>query len=65
MIRLLLHLVALLVVTTTRSQAREQYFLLNYSTSLNAPQQAQDMMSHVRDTFGAANRASRRWSWNG
>jgi hypothetical protein len=38
---------------------REQYLLLNYSTSLNAPQQAQDMMSYVRDTFGEANRTSR------
>jgi beta-glucosidase len=38
---------------------REQYLLLNYSTLLNAPQQAQDMMSYVRETFGEANRTSR------
>ncbi len=38
---------------------RDQYLLLNYSTSLQAPKQAQDMMSYVRDTFGSANRTSR------
>lgn len=37
----------------------EQYLLLNYSASLNSAQQAQDMMSYVRDTFGAANETSR------
>jgi lysophospholipase L1-like esterase len=36
-----------------------QYLLLNYSASLQAAQQAQDMMSYVRETFGAANRTSR------
>jgi lysophospholipase L1-like esterase len=40
-------------------QPREQYLLLNYSTSLTALQQARDMMSYVRDTFGEANRTSR------
>ena len=39
--------------------AQDQHLLLNYSTSLNAPQQTQDMMSYVRDTFGEANRKSR------
>jgi hypothetical protein len=40
-------------------QAREQYLLLNYSTSLTALQQARDMMGYVRGTFGEANRRSR------
>jgi len=39
--------------------AQDQHLLLNYSTSLNAPQQTQDMMSYVRETFGEANRKSR------
>jgi beta-glucosidase len=44
---------------TAQANTRTQYLLLNYSTSLHAPQQAQDMMSYVRDTFGEANRTSR------
>lgn len=38
---------------------RKQYLLLNYSTSLQTPHQAKDMMSYVRDTFGEANGTSR------
>ena len=37
---------------------KEQYLLLNYSTSLSAPNQAAEMMTYVRDKFGAANRTS-------
>ena len=58
MLRLLASIVAMLLWSTACAQAREQYLLLNYSTSLNVPQQAQDMMSYVRDTFGEANRKS-------
>jgi hypothetical protein len=43
-----------------RTAARDaQYLLLNYSTSLAAPKQAEEMMTYVRDKFGAANAASR------
>lgn len=57
--RLLLHLALVLLAAAPFAQARDQYLLLNYSTSLHAPQQAQDMMGYVRDKFGAANRTSR------
>lgn len=56
MLRLLL---AVSLFASLPLQARDQHLLLNYSTSLNAPQQTQDMMSYVRDRFGEANRKSR------
>jgi hypothetical protein len=59
MLRRLFQIIVLLALAAAHAQAREQYLLLNYSTALNAPQQAQEMMRYVRDTFGAANRGSR------
>jgi platelet-activating factor acetylhydrolase IB subunit beta/gamma len=47
------------LTAAAKPQTREQYLLLNYSTSLHTPNQAQDMMRYVRDNFGAANRESR------
>lgn len=47
------------LATAPQARARPQYLLLNYSTSLHAPHQAQDMMDYVHGTFGAASRASR------
>jgi lysophospholipase L1-like esterase len=44
---------------TAKPKRTSQYLLLNYSTSLAAARQTHDMTSYVRDTFGAANRASR------
>ncbi len=35
-----------------------KHLLLNYVTSISQPQQAEQMMTYVRDTFGEANRAS-------
>lgn len=52
---MLLHLTLSL---TLSAGDREHFLLLNYSTSLHAKRQAQDMMSYVRDKFGAANRTS-------
>ncbi len=52
-------IIAILLAALPGLQARDQYLLLNYSTALNSPQQAQDMMSYVRETFGTANRYSR------
>jgi hypothetical protein len=59
MLRQLFHIIAALALAPPLVHAREQYLLLNYSTALNSPHQAPEMMSYVRETFGAANRASR------
>lgn len=45
--------------TARRSPEDTQYLLLNYSTAVDAPHQAREVMGYVRDTFGAANEASR------
>jgi hypothetical protein len=47
------------VIAAIKPRIREQYLLLNYSTSLHASSQAQEMMGYVRDTFGAASQKSR------
>jgi len=57
--RLAFLIASVLLAVAPVVQARDQYLLLNYSTSLHTPKQAQDMMGYVRDTFGAANHASR------
>ncbi len=38
--------------------AADHYLLLNYSTSIDTKTQASEMMTYVRDKFGAANNAS-------
>ena len=44
--------------TAATRRLKEHYLLLNYSTSIDRPKQADEMMNYVHDTFGAANRAS-------
>jgi hypothetical protein len=51
-------ILGLLVLLTLEARGRETYLLLNYSTSLSTPNQTREMMSYVRDKFGAANASS-------
>ena len=48
----------LMPLAAQSAHGKDQYLLLNYSTSLATANQASDMMTYVRDKFGAANRAS-------
>jgi len=60
--RTLTLIVALLAGPTFAADAphgtKAKYLLLNYSTSLASTNQAAEMMTYVRDKFGAANRTS-------
>jgi platelet-activating factor acetylhydrolase IB subunit beta/gamma len=47
------------LAVAVKPRRQTQYLLLNYSTSLQRTQQAQDMMSYVRETFGSPKRSSR------